>query len=209
MRDGRSRLVSVTGIAGIGKSRLAWELDRWVDAHPDDIAWHDGRALAYGEGIAFSAVAQMVRRRARIEEARRPSSPAGSSAPRSRSSSATRPNGAGSSHASPRCWPSRGGRVRARRAVRRLAPLLRARLRANPGRPGLRGPPMGRSEPARLHRAHGDLVPDPPHLHRRPRPPRTARPPPTVGRRCRQLHGVSSSNDSPTSPCASCSPTGP
>jgi len=66
MRDGRCRLVSVTGIAGIGKSRLAWELDRWVDQHPDQIAWHDGRALAYGEGIAFSAVAQMVRRRTRI-----------------------------------------------------------------------------------------------------------------------------------------------
>ena len=66
MRDGRCRLVSVTGIAGIGKSRLAWELDRWVDEHPDQIAWHDGRALAYGEGIAFSAVAQMIRRRARI-----------------------------------------------------------------------------------------------------------------------------------------------
>ena len=66
MRDGRCRLVSVTGIAGIGKSRLAWELDRWVDEHPDQIAWHDGRALAYGEGIAFSALAQMIRRRARI-----------------------------------------------------------------------------------------------------------------------------------------------
>ena len=72
IEDGRGRLVSVTGIAGIGKSRLAWELDRWVDAHPDDIAWHEGRALAYGEGVAFSAVAQMVRRRARIDEAAPP-----------------------------------------------------------------------------------------------------------------------------------------
>ena len=72
IEDGRGRLVTVTGIAGIGKSRLAWELDRWVDAHPDDIAWHEGRALAYGEGVAFSAVAQMVRRRARIDEAAPP-----------------------------------------------------------------------------------------------------------------------------------------
>jgi len=66
--EGRGRLVSVTGIAGIGKSRLAWELDRWVDAHSTSIAWHDGRALAYGEGVAFSAISHMVRRRARVDD---------------------------------------------------------------------------------------------------------------------------------------------
>ena len=66
--EGRGRLVSVTGIAGIGKSRLAWELEGWVDAHPRVIAWHAGRALAYGEGVAFSAVARMVRRRAGIAD---------------------------------------------------------------------------------------------------------------------------------------------
>jgi class 3 adenylate cyclase/tetratricopeptide (TPR) repeat protein len=68
MHDRRSRLVSLTGIAGIGKSRLAWELGRWVDAQPDEIAWHEGRAVAYGEGVAFAALAQMVRRRARIAD---------------------------------------------------------------------------------------------------------------------------------------------
>ncbi len=71
-RDGRSRLVSVTGIAGIGKSRLAWELGEWIDQRDQDVAWHVGRAAAYGEGIAFAAVAEMVRRRIRVAEGAAP-----------------------------------------------------------------------------------------------------------------------------------------
>jgi len=67
-RDGLSRLVSVTGIAGIGKSRLAWELREHLDALPEDVAWHAGRAPAYGEGITFAAVAEMVRRRIRVAD---------------------------------------------------------------------------------------------------------------------------------------------
>ena len=71
-RDGRSRLVSVTGIAGIGKSRLTWELGEWIDDREEDVAWHVGRAAAYGEGIAFAAVAEMVRRRIRVAEGAAP-----------------------------------------------------------------------------------------------------------------------------------------
>ena len=68
VRDRRSRLVSVTGIAGIGKSRLAWEFAAQVEAQPRTVAWHTGRAPAYGEGITFAAVAEMVRRRIRVAE---------------------------------------------------------------------------------------------------------------------------------------------
>ncbi len=67
-RERKARLVSVTGIAGIGKSRLARELLRYVDGLAETVFWHQGRSPAYGEGISFWALAEMVRMRARISE---------------------------------------------------------------------------------------------------------------------------------------------
>lgn len=67
-RDGRARLASIMGIAGIGKSRLAWELEKYVDGVAADIYWHRGRSPAYGEGLAFWALGEMVRERAGIAE---------------------------------------------------------------------------------------------------------------------------------------------
>ena len=67
-REKKARLVSVTGIAGIGKSRLAWELLKYVDGLAETVFWHHGRSPAYGEGITFWALAEMVRMRARISE---------------------------------------------------------------------------------------------------------------------------------------------
>ncbi len=64
----RSRIVSVLGIAGIGKSRLVWEFERYLDALPEILALHIGRTPSYGDGITFAPLAEMVRRRARISE---------------------------------------------------------------------------------------------------------------------------------------------
>jgi class 3 adenylate cyclase len=68
----RARLVSVTGLAGIGKSRLAWELEKYIDGIEDDVYWHQGRSPAYGEGITFWALADMIRERAGIAESEDP-----------------------------------------------------------------------------------------------------------------------------------------
>jgi class 3 adenylate cyclase len=61
--DGRARLVVVTGQAGMGKSRLGWEFEKYVDGLTYTVRWHRGRCLSYGEGVAFWAFAEMIRSR--------------------------------------------------------------------------------------------------------------------------------------------------
>jgi predicted ATPase/class 3 adenylate cyclase len=72
--DGKAHLVSVTGIAGIGKSRLSWEFYKYFDGIVEGVWWHRGRCLAYGEGVAYWALADMVRMRCRIGEDEQPAS---------------------------------------------------------------------------------------------------------------------------------------
>jgi class 3 adenylate cyclase/tetratricopeptide (TPR) repeat protein len=64
----KAHLVSVTGIAGIGKSRLGWEFYKYFDGIVETVWWHRGRCLAYGEGVTYWALADMVRMRCRIAE---------------------------------------------------------------------------------------------------------------------------------------------
>ena len=62
------RMVLVTGPAGVGKSRLGWEFEKYVDGLTGQVWWHRGRCLAYGDGVAFWALAQIFRQRLGIAE---------------------------------------------------------------------------------------------------------------------------------------------
>jgi predicted ATPase/class 3 adenylate cyclase len=63
-----TELVTVVGPPGIGKTRLVSELELHVEQLPDLITWRQGRSLAYGSGIAFWALGEMVKAQAGIIE---------------------------------------------------------------------------------------------------------------------------------------------
>ena len=65
---GAARLVAVSGAAGVGKTRLRREFDNYVDGLAHSFLWHSGRCLSYGEGVAYWALAEMVRQRLGIAE---------------------------------------------------------------------------------------------------------------------------------------------
>ncbi len=67
-REQRARLISLVGQAGIGKTRLAWELEKYLDGVVENVYWHRGRAPSYGEGVTFWALSEMIRRRAGLAE---------------------------------------------------------------------------------------------------------------------------------------------
>ena len=67
-KESSARLVSVVGEAGVGKSRLSWELEKYIDGLAVDVYWHRGRSPSYGEGLTMWALGEMIRSRARIAD---------------------------------------------------------------------------------------------------------------------------------------------
>ncbi len=65
--EGRPHLVTVMGSAGVGKSRIAWELEKYLDGLPDIYHWRKGRCLAYS-GLSFGPIADVAKADARIAD---------------------------------------------------------------------------------------------------------------------------------------------
>ena len=63
--SGKPALLVLVGEPGVGKSRLVWEFDKYVDGLTQTARWHTGRCVAYGEGVAYYALAEALRARLR------------------------------------------------------------------------------------------------------------------------------------------------
>ena len=68
VRTATPRLVTVTGVPGVGKSRLVRELATVLDERPELVDWRQGRCLPYGDGITFWALGEIVKAQAGILE---------------------------------------------------------------------------------------------------------------------------------------------
>jgi class 3 adenylate cyclase/predicted ATPase len=65
-RDRRPHLVTVIGQAGVGKSRLRHELERWLGERQPPPVFREGRCLPYGSGIVYWALGEVIRAEAEI-----------------------------------------------------------------------------------------------------------------------------------------------
>ena len=174
----RAHLVSVTGIAGIGKSRLGWEFFKYMDGLEEGVWWHRGRCLAYGEGVAFWALAEMVRMRAGIVEGEDPAS----AREKVRTSlDAFVVDDEERRFVEPRILHLLGleeGPARAKEELFGAWRVFFERMaEQGPRRAPLRGSPVGRLRAGRVRRTPARVVAQPADLRALPRPPGAAEPP--------------------------------
>ncbi len=64
----RPAVVIVEGEPGTGKSRLAWEFEKYIDGLATRVWWHQGRCLPYRDGVPLWALAEAIRSRLGLVE---------------------------------------------------------------------------------------------------------------------------------------------
>src|SRR4249919_1301671 len=62
------QLITIVGEPGVGKSRLVAELEGWLAVHPASPVVRRGRCLAYGDGIGFWPLAEIIKTQLGIAE---------------------------------------------------------------------------------------------------------------------------------------------
>ena len=189
----RAHLVSVTGIAGIGKSRLAWEFYKYFDGLAEldrtgtaAAASPTARASPTGRSPRWCGCAAGIAEDEEPDSARAKLARDARGAPR-------RPGRARVGRAAPRAPARPRGAARRRPAgpLRRLAAVLRAARRASTRRSSSSRTCSGRTtSAARLRRVPARLVAQPPALRAHARPARARRAPAGLGRGAAELHAA-------------------
>src|SRR6266540_4012486 len=184
----KAHLVSVTGIAGIGKSRLAWGFYKYFDGIVETVWWHRGPLPRVRRGRDVLG-ARRHGADALPDRRGRPAGRRAREAPRDAERARAGRRGAALRRAAARAAPRRrrGGRGRAPGAVRGVAAVLRAAGRVESGASRLRGLALGGCEPPRLHRVPARVVAQPAAVRDHARETRVAREATDVGSRAAQL----------------------
>jgi class 3 adenylate cyclase/tetratricopeptide (TPR) repeat protein len=68
MTAGRGQVAFVAGEAGIGKSRLLYEVRRWLADAGEPVTWLEGRCISFGQSIPFLPLVDQLRENFGIEE---------------------------------------------------------------------------------------------------------------------------------------------
>jgi class 3 adenylate cyclase/tetratricopeptide (TPR) repeat protein len=68
VRESSVQLVTITGEPGVGKTRLLREFSSFIDNQDELVYWRQGRSLAYGDGITFWALGEVIKAQAGILE---------------------------------------------------------------------------------------------------------------------------------------------
>jgi class 3 adenylate cyclase/tetratricopeptide (TPR) repeat protein len=66
--DGERRLVTITGEAGVGKSRLLYEFEEWLQGLPEPVCYFKGRATKQMKSQPYSLIRDLLAYRFRIQD---------------------------------------------------------------------------------------------------------------------------------------------